>query len=363
MRYMVFISAVFAVPAQESPDPWRTDLVEARKQALKEDKPIVILMGLDHSVSEVKDVRAALARSPEFKELCRSTIVVGITNGHEDNDAIRREFGTWPRFPWVVVLNGKGERLGGVAFHKVMDRWARSADLFPRLVHGRIRGFLERKESLTVLEGRWTRERGSEELLDELARFHEDNLEYGRAAEVFDQAAQEPSYPRDVRETFRIRAFLSRCQHGTGSDLSPERGNAILEEAGRLLSEIPDHPLLYGANRAIVNSSDVREVFDLPGKRDALLEAIKKKRVHASNPERIDYQVENIGSSLQWLIDSWIKHRDAGGDGEEAELKRARSAAKLGEAKVTVDFFSRPPYDENTVYQAWVREAKDKLAR
>lgn len=362
-RSMNFLLMAGLVLAQDAV-PWRTDVVVARQEAFKDGKPIVILLGLDAGLSEVRNIQPALAKFGDLIDFCKTHVVVGLANGHEANDAIRKEFSTWPHTPWIVVLDGKGERMGAMAIHKIMERWgARSADLFPKLLLDRIRGILARKESLPALEARWVKESSNEELFDELTRHFEENLEFGRVAEICDAAAAVPAYPKDVRETFRIRAFFARCEQCTGLDVSPDRGSAVLAEAARLLIEMPDHPLLHSANRAIVNSSDVRETFDLPGKRDALIEGLRKKAETTRNAEALEWHMENIAKSIQWLIDSSVKKKEAPAGGEEVELNRAKAHARLGDAQATIDFFSRAPHDQNPMYQAWVREAKSKLAK
>jgi hypothetical protein len=304
-------------------------------------------------------VEASLLPSKEIHALCKREIVAVIPREAPGCEELRTEFAIPFLNSWVVVLDGKGETLGSfIGDNAGTGCTAESSDRFPTNLAALIEQGLERQESVQELERHWRSNPRDAEAFNCLAERLQEMEASAKIRELCAEAAATRRLPRQLRDDFRLRAFIVRTSDRTEDLSDPDTRAAFVREGEKLLIAHAGHPRASELLPTLFYTGYNR-YFDVPAHSARgiarLRRAARKVPKARALRERIS---ELVQMRTQW-IESTTEHLRTVKDEPWADYV----AASLGDADAAIRYFSKPGYSEYPAYREALEAARRKKKR
>ena len=296
--------------------------------------------------------------SERIRSLSKTVVIAGVRKSDPACEALRKEFDARAT-GWVIVLDARGELLDSWAADKTGAlKKKESAEGFPALFADKLDESLRRKETLQELERRWEKAPKEEAPFDALASRLEEMGSFGRLRGFCEKVAALTGLPAERRAGALLWGYSARPREFAAL-VTPELVARFVEEGEGLLVDHAANPRAVKAAEALFLGGYSGK-FDVPAKSAAGIARLEKASQGLKEPGPLRERIGELSRLREKEIGDLQKARAAAQGNEASE---AWYAMALGDAEATIRAYSQPPYDKNSTYQAWVREAREKLQR
>lgn len=301
-------------------------------------------------------MEASLLPSKEVRGLAEKVVLAALKAENPACEELRKEFDIPWTNSWVVVLDSKGETLDcwvGDSAGAGCDE--KTASQFPAMLVTKIEQSLARTTSLQALQREWDKSPNDTVAMDALLQRLAELSAFRKAIEVCEHRASDPSVSEEIRNLCRWRAFENKFNRDQDSD-DPDQVK-LAAEGEKLLADLAGHPQAEAFAESLFAFAYTRG-FDVPAQCAAGLERLEKMARTHKDPGPLRKRIQQLTSILaRWTEE--IRQILAATEPNEQGFH----AASLGDAKATIEFFSKPPLSDYPEYQKWVQQAKEKLER
>ncbi|MCW8130812.1 MAG: hypothetical protein KIS92_10715 [Planctomycetota bacterium] len=316
--------------------PWRSDVADARAEALKAGRPLVLLANADSSAlcRLIVNVETHLKETGGLAPLAGRAVLAAARMKDAAGPRLCAEFEIPCLSAWIVALDAKGETLASFLVDSTsLGCTEESKRQFTARLAAAIGKALDLTESVQELERRWRAHPDDAAALEALAERSWAMFRPKSFAEFCEKEAANAACAQATRDTLRIYAYLSKAHgwYAFGSLGNAGRKTLLREEGARLLRAFPGHPSAAAVEAAWFNTWANGMTFDVPGKARALAAALLEDTREAGEAQAQALRARI--ASLEKRAAEWVRATEAQ---FKAEPSNTMLAAQLGDAEATL---------------------------